>query len=71
MLTVVDHSFHGYRGLARAVWSYDLKEVLNTGAAFKGSVNLLSPYSDLGQISQCSIKGLSVREVMRIEKMII
>ena len=30
----------------------------------------LSPNSDLSQISHCSIKGLSVREIMRIENMI-
>ena len=30
----------------------------------------LSPESDLSQISYCSIKGLSVMEVMRIENMI-
>ena len=32
-------------------------------------VNPLRPNSDLSQISQCNIKGLSVREVMRIENM--
>ena len=32
--------------------------------------NPLSPNSDLTQISHCSIKSLSVREVMRIENMI-
>ena len=32
--------------------------------------NLLSPNSDLSQMSHCDIKGLSVREVMRIENMI-
>ena len=33
-------------------------------------LNPLSPDSDLSQISHCSIKGLLVREVMRIESMI-
>ena len=33
-------------------------------------VNPLSPNSDLNQISHCCIKGLSVREVLRIENMI-
>ena len=32
--------------------------------------NPLSFNSDLSHISHCSIKGLSVREVMRIEKII-
>ena len=34
------------------------------------AVNPLSPKGDLSQISHCSIKGLSVGEVMRIENMI-
>ena len=34
------------------------------------SVIPLSPKSDPSQISHCSIKGLSVKEVMRIENMI-
>ena len=34
------------------------------------SVNPLSPNSDLSKISHCSIKGLLVREAMRIENMI-
>ena len=33
-------------------------------------INPLSPNSDLSQISHCSIKGLLVREVTRIENMI-
>ena len=33
-------------------------------------VNRLMPNSDLNQTSHCSIKGLSVSEVMRIDKMI-
>ena len=33
----------------------------------KAVYNSLSPNSDLSQTSHCSIKGLSVREVMRIE----
>ena len=32
--------------------------------------NPLRPNSDLSQTSHCNIKGLSVREVMRIENMI-
>ena len=32
--------------------------------------NPLRPNSDLSQTSYCNIKGLSVREVMRIENMI-
>ena len=34
------------------------------------SFNPLRPNSDLSQTSHCNIKGLLVREVMRIEKMI-
>ena len=33
-------------------------------------MNPLSPNSDLNQVSHCYIKGLAVREVMRIENMI-
>ena len=33
-------------------------------------INPLSPNSDLSQTSHCNIKGLSVREIMRIENMI-
>ena len=33
-------------------------------------VNPLSPKGDLSKISHCSIKGLSVSELMRIENMI-
>ena len=33
-------------------------------------VDPLRPNSDLSQTSHCNIKGLSVREVMRIENMI-
>ena len=33
-------------------------------------INPLRPNSDLSQTSHCNIKGLSVREVMRIENMI-
>ena len=32
--------------------------------------NPLNPKRDLNQISHCNIKGLSVREIMRIENMI-
>ena len=35
-----------------------------------GVVLLLSPNIDPSQISHCNIKGLSVREFMRIENMI-
>ena len=31
---------------------------------------ILRPNSDLSQTSHCNIKGLSVREVMRVENMI-
>ena len=34
------------------------------------SIKPLRPKSDLSQTSHCNIKGLSVREVMRIENMI-
>ena len=34
------------------------------------SINPLRPTNDLSQTSHCNIKGLSVREVMRIENMI-
>ena len=34
------------------------------------SINPLRPNNDLIQTSPCNIKGLSVREVMRIENMI-
>ena len=34
------------------------------------SINPLRPNSDLSQTSHCNIKGLSVRQVMRIENMI-
>ena len=34
------------------------------------NVNPLGPNSDLSQTSHCNIKGLSVREVMRIENII-
>ena len=34
-------------------------------------INPLSPNSDLSEMSHCRIKGLSVREVARIENMII
>ena len=34
------------------------------------TINPLRPNSDLSQTSHCNIKGLSVREVMRIENMI-
>ena len=43
---------------------------VNTGIVTEGRVNPLTPNSDLSQTSHCSIKGLSVREVMRIENMI-
>ena len=33
-------------------------------------INLLSPNSDRSQFSNCNIKGLSAKEVMRIENMI-
>ena len=33
-------------------------------------INPLRPNNDLSQTSHCNIKGLSVREVMRIENMI-
>ena len=39
-------------------------------AANESSFNPLSPNSDQSQTSHCSIKGLSVSEVMRIENMI-
>ena len=34
------------------------------------SVNPLRPNNDVSQTSHCNIKGVSVREVMRIENMI-
>ena len=34
------------------------------------TINPLRPNSDLSQTSHCNIKGLSVREVMRIKNMI-
>ena len=34
------------------------------------SLNSLRPNSDLNEVSHCYIKGLPVREVMRIESMI-
>ena len=44
---------------------YRLKKI-----SFNQRLNPLSPNSDLSQMSQCSIGGLVVREVMRIEDMI-
>ena len=37
---------------------------------YKIALNPLRPNSDLSQTSHCNIKGLSVSELMRIEKMI-
>ena len=36
----------------------------------KHEINPLRPNNDLSQTSPCNIKGLSVREVLRIENMI-
>ena len=36
----------------------------------RSAFNPLRPNSDLSETSHCNIKGLSVREVMRIENMI-
>ena len=33
-------------------------------------INPLCPNSDLSHISHCNIKGLSVRQIMRIENMV-
>ena len=38
--------------------------------ATKKFINPLRPNNDLSQTSPCNIKGLSVREVLRIENMI-
>ena len=44
---------------------------MNRVYGVKNSVfNPVSPNSDLNQISHCSIKGLSVRTVVRTENMI-
>ena len=53
-----------------------LLEQLNTAHNWKVSeislliINPVRPNTDLSQTSHCNIKGLSVREVMRIENMI-
>ena len=51
----------------KVVW---LSDVAWCGKALKEYVNPLRPNSDLIQTSHCNIKGLSVREVMRVENMI-
>ena len=71
-LTRTKHSFtvaRRTRSLAHLTSGYKLSSrMLRFEMVF--SVNPLRPNSDLSQTSHCNIKGLSVRELMRIENMI-
>ena len=59
-LACIDIFFHNIRGNGGARGASHIVIFLNPSA----------PKSDLNQISHCNIKGLSVREVIRVENMI-
>ena len=59
---------NGNRGVMYGKW--DIKYTCILALKLYIGINPLRPNSDLGQTSHCNIKGLSVREVMRIKYMI-
>ena len=46
------------------------KQNVQFGEKYLTCASSLSPNSDVSETSHCNMKGLSVREVMRIENMI-